>query len=142
MADTFSPAERSEIMRRVRGRDTSPERLLRKALWAQGLRGYRLNVRKLQGCPDVVFSRARVAVFVDGCFWHGCPKHCRMPSSNRQYWDRKIGRNVERDKRHARELRKAGWTVIRLWEHQVRESLGRCAARVERAVLKGPKRLQ
>jgi len=90
--------------------------------------------RKLPGSPDIVFVRARVAVFVDGCFWHGCPEHCRRPSSNRAYWLRKIERNMERDKLVSAELTLAGWRVVRLWEHDVRTSPARSAARVERVV--------
>lgn len=134
MTDTFTRAERSEIMRRVKGRDTSVELLLRKALWAEGLHGYRLDVKRLPGRPDVVFGPLKVALFVDGCFWHGCPRHCRMPSSNRAYWEKKIGRNVERDKISAATLREQGWRVIRFWEHQVRKDPGHLARRVGRVL--------
>lgn len=134
VTDTFSPAERSEIMRRVQGRDTTIEMQLRRALWAMGLRGYRVDVRRLPGRPDIAYGRARVAVFVDGCFWHGCAKHCRMPSSNREYWERKIGRNMERDKASSLALRKSGWLVIRLWEHQLRADPIKAARRVARAL--------
>ncbi|RMH24522.1 MAG: very short patch repair endonuclease [Planctomycetota bacterium] len=116
-------------MRRVRARDTSCELALRRALHARGLR-YRLRI-DLPGRPDVVFVAARVAVFVDGCFWHGCPEHCRRPASNRDYWRAKIERNMARDARVTRELSAAGWRVVRLWEHEVGASPARCAARVE-----------
>lgn len=119
-------------MRRIRSRDTSPELALRRALHASGLR-YSLR-RKLPGSPDVVFVRARVAVFVDGCFWHGCPAHCRRPAGNRAYWEAKIERNMARDERVTRELRAAGWRTVRLWEHQVKADPARCAARVARQV--------
>ncbi len=132
MADDRTKAQRSETMRRVRSRDTSCEFLLRRALHARGLR-YSLK-RRLPGKPDVVFVRARVAVFVDGCFWHGCPEHCRRPSSNRAYWLAKIDRNRARDVRVSRELAGAGWRVIRLWEHEIRQSPPRAAARVGRIV--------
>jgi len=71
------------------------------------------------GKPDFVFPKSRVAVFVDGCFWHGCRKHCRMPSSNREYWEEKIGGNIRRDSIVTRKLRAAGWSVIRFWEHDL-----------------------
>jgi len=119
-------------MRRVRSRDTSPELALRSALHRRGLR-YSLR-RRLPGSPDVIFTGAHVAVFVDGCFWHGCPEHCRRPSSNRAYWTAKIDRNMARDRRVDAELRASGWRVVRLWEHEVRASPARCAARVERIV--------
>ena len=119
-------------MRRVRSRDTSCELLLRRALHRRGLR-YSLT-RRLPGSPDVALVRSRVAVFVDGCFWHGCPEHCRRPSSNTDYWGRKIDRNMARDRRVTEELEEAGWRVLRFWEHEVRASPARCAARVERVV--------
>lgn len=121
-------------MRRVRGRDTSIELRLRKTLWAIGLRGYRVDVRSLPGRPDVVYGPKGVAIFIDGCFWHGCPKHCRMPASNRKYWQRKIGRNMERDRAVSQSLRKDGWRVIRFWEHQVRADPLKAAHRVGRAL--------
>ncbi len=123
-------------MRRVRGKNTSCEMLLRKALWAEGLRGYRVNVRKLPGNPDVVFGPAKAAIFVDGCFWHGCPKHCRMPSSNKKYWENKIGRNIQRDKKNRAALRKAGWKVLRFWEHEIKKSPERAARRAASEIAK------
>ena len=122
-------------MRRVRGRDTSCELRLRSALHRRGLR-YSLR-KPLPGKPDIIFVRARVAVFVDGCFWHGCPKHCRRPSSNKPYWDAKIDRNIARDRRVSRELRALGWRVIRVWEHDVNGRLSKCADRVEKLVRAG-----
>lgn len=133
MADDRTSSQRSETMRRVKGRDTSCEVRLRRALHRRGLR-YSLR-RALPGKPDIVFVRARVAVFVDGCFWHGCPRHCRMPSSNTDYWEAKIERNTARDQRVAKALRSQGWRVIRVWEHDVKSRLDRCADRIERAVL-------
>jgi len=130
--DDRSPEARSETMRRVRSRDTSCELALRRALFARGLR-YSLS-KPLPGKPDIVFVAARVAVFVDGCFWHGCPEHCRRPASHREYWNRKIERNRARDERVSAELTAAGWRVVRLWEHEVTASPARCAARIERIV--------
>jgi DNA mismatch endonuclease, patch repair protein len=102
-----------------RGRDTSVELSLRRALHWRGLR-YRVHRRPVPGLrcePDILFSRARVAVFVDGCWWHGCPVHWAPPKANREWWTRKIARNVERDRDHDRALTDAGWTVFRVWEH-------------------------
>lgn len=117
-------------MSRIRKTDTKPELLLRRALFALGARGWRLRA-KLPGTPDLVFSRARLAVFVDGCFWHACPR-CAIPSprSNQAYWGPKIERNVARDARVKRELRALGWQVLRLWEHQVMRDPEACAATV------------
>jgi len=132
MPDDRTAAQRSETMRRVRSRDTSPELALRRELHRRGLR-YSLR-RKLPGSPDIVFVKSGVAVFIDGCFWHGCPEHCRRPSSNRGYWLPKIERNMRRDRRVDAELKDAGWRVVRLWEHEVKNSPRRCAARIERTV--------
>lgn len=135
MTDTFTSAERSEIMRRVKARDTTPELILRRLLWSAGVRGYRLNRNDLPGRPDIVISRARVAVFVDGCFWHGCPRCYRRPSSNRSYWDAKVERNMRRDRSQRSALRRLGWRVIRLWEHEVAKQPERCVTKILKAIL-------
>lgn len=112
--------------------DTWPELALRKALWQSGLR-YRLRP-KLPGTPDLAFPRAKVAVFVDGCFWHCCPLHGRRPKSNEQFWRLKLTRNMARDRKVDAQLADAGWLPVRLWEHEVRERLGACVERVMEAV--------
>ena len=117
MADVMSPGQRSLCMSRIKGRNTGPEILLRQALWAANLR-YRLH-SKLPGRPDVVFSRFRMAVFVDGCFWHGCREHGVMPKANGIFWKKKLTGNIERDIRVNQELRKLGWRVLRVWEHEI-----------------------
>lgn len=122
-------------MRANRRRDTGPERQLRSLLHAAGLR-FRVDLpiaiggrRPLR--PDIVFTRARLAIFVDGCFWHGCPEHGRRPKiQNGKYWGSKIARNIERDHEQAEALAGAGWTVLRFWEHDQPEA---AAAEVERA---------
>lgn len=125
-------------MRRVKSRGTSCEAGLGEELGRRGLRWSRgVRAEGVAGKPDFVFLRARVVVFVDGCFWHGCAEHCRMPRGNRAYWERKIGRNVARDARVRKELRREGWTVVRVWEHAVTRGVSRCGARVERAVQRG-----
>ncbi len=134
MPETFSKEERSEIMRRVRGRDTSLELRLRKLLWAEGLRGYRLHRSSLPGKPDLAFGKDRVAVFVDGCFWHGCPECYRRPKNNAEYWSAKLERNQTRDRLVSKELRSLGWAVIRIWEHEVRRDPDGCVKRVAAAV--------
>jgi len=87
----------------------------------KGVTGWRRNY-PVAGRPDFVFPRLKVAVFIDGCFWHSCPKHCRLPASNKDYWNRKIERNRIRDKKTSKALRKKGWTVIRIWEHEINTS--------------------
>lgn len=108
-------------MQAVRRIDTEPELRLRRALWRAGLR-YRLNRRVAGTRPDLVFPGAMVAVFVDGCFWHGCPRHPR-PRRNAEFWHRKVMRNQARDERDARALAHAGWVVIRVWECDLNRDL-------------------
>lgn len=133
MADRLTPTQRSEVMRAVARRDTAPEIALRSSVWGHGLR-YRLN-RKVAGChPDLVFLGARVAVFVDGCFWHGCPRHYTAPVGNAGFWESKLHRNRERDRRNDRDLREEGWTVLRFWECQVGDELVRVVEEVKKAV--------
>jgi DNA mismatch endonuclease (patch repair protein) len=110
--------QRSALMSRIRGKNTSPELVLRKTLWKQGVR-YRLNQKILGVRPDFVFLGEKVAIFVDGCFWHGCPEHYVRPRSSRDFWDKKLMANVIRDRNQTLELERQGWTVLRYWEHQV-----------------------
>lgn len=117
--DTVSVAERSRIMSAVRsGGNKATEMVLVKLLRKHGITGWRRRVR-LSGKPDFVFATQKVAIFVDGCFWHGCPKHCRMPKSNQSYWQPKIAGNIARDALVTRTLRRAGWRVLRVWEHEL-----------------------
>ncbi len=136
MADIMTPEQRSRLMSRVRGRDTGLEMKLRKALWATGAR-YRLNLR-LPGRPDICFPGAHVAVFVDGCFWHGCPVHGTWPATNPTFWRNKIENNIRRDRKVDSELRDSGWTVLRFWEHEVKADIPVVVSRVLHATEKGP----
>jgi DNA mismatch endonuclease, patch repair protein len=113
---------RSEQMARIRSGNTRPEVTLRKALWREGLR-YRIGARTPVGRPDLLFARWRVAVFVDGCFWHGCPKHYAAPRTQREFWAKKLDRNVERDRLQTVELERIGWTVVRVWECSILKDL-------------------
>lgn len=118
-------------MSRIRARDTTPELRLRRLLWLCNLRGYRLHA-KLPGKPDIVYNRKRLAVFIDGCFWHGCPT-CgdgRLPTSNTTYWTEKRATNIARDARRTRELEALGWTVLRFWEHEVMKSPEMCVKKI------------
>jgi DNA mismatch endonuclease (patch repair protein) len=110
-------------MRGNRRRDTKPEKALRVALFSLGLRyrvdhPIRLSEQSRAIRPDIVFTRARLAVFVDGCFWHGCPDHGNRPRRNSRYWDAKLARNRDRDQRYDDLLESGGWKVIRFWEHE------------------------
>ena len=119
MADVFSPAKRSAVMARIRSKgNLETEMAMIRLFRAHGFTGWRRN-QAVWGRPDFIFRKARLAVFVDGCFWHGCPQHGTVPRSNRLYWKRKLERNCERDKQVNRELRKLGWTVIRVWHHEL-----------------------
>lgn len=102
------------------GRDTSPELAVRRLLHAAGLR-YRVDFAPLGGRrrADIVFTRKRIAVFIDGCFWHGCPIHATRPKANADYWVPKLERNIERDHETTTTLESAGWTVLRFWEHEM-----------------------
>src|SRR4051794_1153421 len=123
------PLSRSEQMSRIRSAHTAPERLLRSALWAAGVR-YRLHARSLPGRPDLVFAKRRLVVFIDGCFWHGCPEHYTCPKSRTDFWIGKLKRNTQRDQRQTMILENAGWTVIRLWEHEILTGLPAMIARL------------
>ena len=116
MADNHTPEERSYNMSRIRSKDTKPEEVVRKYLFAQGFR-YRKNVRKLPGCPDIVLPKYKTVIFVQGCFWHmhDCGRF-HWPASNQEYWKPKIERNVERDKKNMELLRSMEWDVLTIWE--------------------------
>lgn len=116
MADRISKETRSRIMSRIRYRDTKPELILKKAL-----RGFGFSHHpKIKGSPDFIHRKRKIAVFVHGCFWHKCSKHYIEPTSNKGYWLPKIERNVERDKENKRTLRKEGYKVITIWEHEIK----------------------
>lgn len=120
-------------MSRIRATDTKPERALRSALWAKGVRGWRCHAKALPGKPDLAFTRWRVAVFVDGCFWHGHPDFF-TPGKSGDYWDKKIARTKERDRAANESLRAAGWRVVRLWDFEVEQDLASCVTRVVQAL--------
>jgi DNA mismatch endonuclease, patch repair protein len=130
VTDTRTPDQRSQIMAAVRGKHTNPELILRKALFAAGVRGWRCHYRAAPGTPDVAWPSRRVAVFVDGAFWHGHPSR-HKPGRSGPYWDDKISGNVERDRRVDDELARQGWTVIRVWDFEVRKDLQSVVERVK-----------
>jgi len=121
-------------MRANRSTNTQPEVKLRKALWAAGVRGYRKNVKNLPGKPDVAFPAKKVAVFLHGCFWHGCAvcaaRKNLHPKENEQFWIDKVRRNRERDAEASAALRAGGWDVLVIWEHEVREDLAGVVERI------------
>ncbi len=124
-ADVFDREKRSEVMRAVKSRDTTPERAVRAAVCAIGYaRRYRLNGAQLPGKPDLVFGARNKAVFVHGCFWHGhdCKRGARAPKDNAAYWQAKIGRNRARDVETLRALKRAGWSALVVWECETRDA--------------------
>lgn len=123
MVDTLTTAERSECMRRVRGKNTKPEMIVRRLVHGMGYR-YRLHRKDLPGCPDLVFPRYKKILFVHGCFWHSHPgcKRARMPASNQDYWRSKLERSSRRDEANRAALLAAGWGVMIVWECEVKNS--------------------
>ncbi len=124
--------QRSHIMKSIHSHDTASEVMLRKALWHRGLR-YRKNYKGLPGSPDIVLTRQKIAIFVDGDFWHG-KGHLDNPGeqigTNKSYWQAKLQRNVERDKENNDDLTQAGWLVLRFWESEVKKDLDGCIERI------------
>ncbi|WP_435240539.1 very short patch repair endonuclease [Streptomyces cucumeris] len=130
-----SSEARRRNMQAIRSRDTKPEKLIRRLVHAQGLR-YRVSARPLpdlRRTADMVFRPAKVAVFIDGCYWHGCPEHYVAPRTNPGYWSGKVAGNIDRDRDTDRRLAEAGWTVLRFWEH---ESADSCALAIAATVTK------
>ena len=125
MADVFDKEKRSQVMAKVRSKDTKPEIRVRKFLWRHGFR-YRLHSRNLPGTPDIVLRKYKTAIFVHGCFWHG-HKGCklfRMPSTRTTYWKQKITRNIANDILHQTQLKELGWRVIVVWECEIKGKAG------------------
>ncbi len=168
MPDVFTPAKRSEVMSRIRGRgNRDTELALAKLLRRHHITGWRRHLKiklgklRIKGQestpqktrntsptvartrtqlfvhPDFVFSRQRTVVFVDGCFWHGCPRHSNLPVNNRDFWEKKLNGNKVRDRLVSRLLRKAGWRVVRIWEHDLTKRSDVCIRRIEKALVLG-----
>lgn len=121
----------SRTMSAIKAKNTKPEVTLRKALWAAGVRGYRLHWKKAPGKPDIAFPGRKLAIFVNGCYWHRCP-YCQpsLPKTHTDFWQAKFQKNMERDARKVAELKAAGWQVITIWECQVKKELGASVKRV------------
>jgi DNA mismatch endonuclease (patch repair protein) len=149
MSDVFTKAKRSEVMSRIRSRGNKDTELaLAKLLRRHKITGWRRHIQistsprpspqRGEGVrvrPDFVFSRVRLAIFVDGCFWHGCPKHATKPKNNRTFWHRKLSANKTRDQLVNQSLRRVGWRVLRIWEHELaRKNEARLLNRIRRAL--------
>lgn len=122
----------SRIMSSIHAKNTKPEILLRKALWKNRLLGYRLHWKKVPGKPDIAYPKKKIAIFVNGCFWHRCP-FCKpsFPKTNVKFWKEKFKKNTERDKRKNQELESLGWRVITLWECQINSDLQDCITKIK-----------
>lgn len=120
MPDVFSRQKRSDVMSKIRGKGNKDTELALIQIFREfHITGWRRN-QKLFGKPDFIFRKARLAVFIDGCFWHSCPEHLTIPKNNNEFWEKKLDSNKERDKIVSSELQKKGWKVIRIWEHELR----------------------
>ena len=133
MTDVLTKAQRKYNMSMIKSKNTKPEIKLRKYLWSNGLRGYRIHP-KLKGKPDIVYTKHKLVIFIDGCFWHKCPKCFKLPKSNVAFWQNKINENVIRDKKTKIVLKKEGWIVLRFWEHEVEKDVEKVYTRIKSAI--------
>lgn len=117
-------------MSKVKGKNTKIEIIFRTYLWSRGIKGYRANNYKIFGKPDIFFGRKKIAVFVDGCFWHKCPICHSIPKSNFGFWDEKLNKNVERGRKVNNILKEKGIKVIRIWEHELENNIEKCYKRL------------
>ena len=120
MTDVHTPAQRKLNMSRIRAKNTVPEIKLRKLLFSNGIRGYRIHYN-LPGKPDIVFIKKKIVIFIDGCFWHKCPVCFQEPETRKDFWMKKIQSNVDRDRKVNEQLKDLRWEVLRIWEHEIRE---------------------
>lgn len=122
MTDILTSEQRSNLMASIKGKNTKPELLLRKLLWANGYR-YRLHYKKLPGKPDIVFPGRKKAIFVHGCFWHGhkCSRGGKIPKANSEFWSKKLRGNMERDTKNQEALRTLGWDILIVWECDLKD---------------------
>ena len=131
--DNLTPAQRRKNMQNIRSSGTLPEQLIARVLKKDRIY-FAKNVKNIMGKPDFVFRRKKVAVFIDSDFWHGHPKRCIMPKSNCEYWKEKINGNRQRDKTVNRQLRRDGWKVIRIWEHQVKNNQMKITEKIKKVL--------
>ncbi len=129
--DTVSKKKRSEIMSRIKSRDSKIEILFRKELWKHGFR-YRKNSGKFFGKPDIVLKKHKTVIFIDSCFWHGCKKHCRIPTIHKKYWIAKVTSNVARDKEVSKYYRVKDWKIFRIWEHDINKNSAKTVEKIKK----------
>lgn len=129
--DNLTKNQRSYCMSRIRSKDTKVEFKFRRYIRSKNLKGFRTKA-KIPGKPDLFHSRKKIAVFIDGCFWHKCPKCFVKPKSKNRYWDKKIRNNVGRDKEINLKLKKRGITVVRFWEHNIKRNIDKCYSKLKK----------
>lgn len=122
MTDPLNKEQRRKNMQAIKSKESKLELAVRKELWQRGVR-YRKNVRNLMGVPDIAIKKHKLVVFLDSCFWHGCPEHGVIPRRNKEFWESKIKRNIDRDKEVTNYYLLRNWNVLRFWEHEIRSNL-------------------
>jgi DNA mismatch endonuclease, patch repair protein len=139
LRDGRAPIPQSEAISRVmsanKGKNTKPELLLRKALWNEHIRGYRLHWKQVPGRPDIAFVSKKLAVFVNGCYWHRCPYcHLHEPKTNSDFWKKKFEANVARDRKKTETLQTQGWQVLTIWECEIKKNIDACVEQIRQAI--------
>lgn len=135
MADIFTKKKRSEVMSKVRHKDSKIEVTFRKKLWAEGFR-YGKNSAKYFGKPDIALPKYKTVIFIDSCFWHGCKKHGSIPATHIKFWTEKIDRNKTRDKEVTKHYKKDGWKVFRIWEHEIFGNFSKISKKIIKFLMK------
>jgi len=135
MTDVLTHEQRKKNMSHILSKNTRPEIKLRKILWSEGIRGYRIH-HNLPGKPDIVFTKKKIAIFIDGCFWHKCPVCFHEPETRKEFWMKKIQSNVDRDNKINEKLQADGWTVLRFWEHDVRKKPDTIVKKISELIVK------
>jgi len=129
MPDIFTPEQRSKIMSKIKTMDTGIEKILRSALW---FRGHRYRVQYgIEGKPDIAFPKQKIAIFCDGCYWHGCPKCRKIPESNKEFWLKKFEINKKRAVKVNKLLKEKGWIILRFWGHEIKQKLEEVVLKIE-----------
>lgn len=128
------PDQKSKMMGRIRGKNTKLEQSVSKVLWKQGFR-FRKNVLSLYGKPDISIKKYKIVIFIDSCFWHGCDSHFKLPKKNSDYWDKKITRNIARDLEVTNYYEKDNWTLIRIWEHDLKYNFNNVIYQISKTII-------
>jgi DNA mismatch endonuclease, patch repair protein len=138
LVDNVSKEKRSQIMKAIKHKETKLESRITKELFKRGIR-YRKNRRDLFGVPDISVKKWKLVIFIDSCFWHGCPIHIRLPKSNEDYWKEKITRNMKRDSEVTSYYKENGWNILRIWEHEIKDDIQEVIDKVYTFILNAKK---